>query len=193
MTERLRLIRLSSRSGLRWRWRPPPVPQRSHPPTSRPLLRTPHHTAGRLLHPEVRRLHHITAFRYLVLKPICFLTSSNYEFFVPHYILEFFCSPTHSRNYLKYPAALDCHSAHRLLPEITQPTLIVSGMLDILTPSYASYEMNKLLPNSELHCETFGTHFVLREYPDKCGKWIKEFRGHVTGMVHALWHSMGEF
>ena len=117
----------------------------------------------------------ITTFRYLVLKPICFLTNSNYEFFVTHYILEFFSSPTHSRNYLKYPAALDCHSAYHLLPEITQPTLIVSGMLDILTPAYASYEMNKLLPNSELHCETFGTHFVLLEYPDKCGKWIKEF------------------
>jgi hypothetical protein len=48
-------------------------------------------------------------------------------------------------------------------------------MLDVLTPAYASYEMAAEMPNAELRVQTFGTHFVLLEYPDRCAKWIKAF------------------
>jgi pimeloyl-ACP methyl ester carboxylesterase len=116
----------------------------------------------------------INAFRLCLLKPVCFLTNSNYEWFVVHYVLEFFCNPAHSVNYMKYPASLDCHSSYHLLHTITQQTVIVSGMLDVLTPSYTSYEMAAMMPNARVHVETWGTHFCLLEFPEKCGRVIKE-------------------
>jgi len=117
----------------------------------------------------------MTTFRYLVLKPWSFLTGSNYEWHAANYIFEFFHNKSHTVNYLKYPAALEAHSCYHVLEEIQQPTLIVTGMLDVLTPAYASYEMAYLMPNAELCCKLFGTHFVLLEYPEEAGERIKEF------------------
>ena len=117
----------------------------------------------------------MASFRYLVLKPWSFLTGSNYEWFAVNYVFEFFSNKTHTVNYLKYPAALDSHSCYHVLGEIPQPTLIITGMLDVLTPAYASYEMAYLMPNAELCCKLFGTHFVLLEYPEEAGALIKEF------------------
>jgi pimeloyl-ACP methyl ester carboxylesterase len=47
--------------------------------------------------------------------------------------------------------------------EICQPTLIITGCLDPLTPAYHSYEMARRIPNSTLLCKTLGSHFVMLE------------------------------
>lgn len=115
-------------------------------------------------------------FRVFLFKPLSFLTGRDYEWYGLNYFTDFFSyGPVHSVNYLKYPHMLDCHSAFHLLPEIKAPTLVVSGMLDVLTPSYHSYEMASRMPNCELLVKTWGTHFVLLEYPEEVGTRIEEF------------------
>ena len=90
-------------------------------------------------------------FRVFLFKPLSFLTGRDYEWYGLNYFTDFFSyGPVHSENYLKYPHMLDCHSAFHLLPEINAPTLVVSGMLDVLTPSYHSYEMASRMPNCEV-------------------------------------------
>jgi len=80
-------------------------------------------------------------------------------------------------NYLRLFQELDAHSAYHVLREIPHPTLIISGLLDYLTPAYQSREMKRKLPNSESLCVPGGTHFVLVEYPDKVTSRIARFLG----------------
>ena len=117
-----------------------------------------------------------TMLRVCVFKPVGFITARHYEHYATNYFLDFFnYSIEHSKNYMKYPHALDCHSSFHLLHTIEQKTLIVTGMLDVLTPAYHSYEMHALMPNSTLLCKTLGTHFVLLEYPEEVGGAIVKF------------------
>jgi len=68
--------------------------------------------------------------------------SSRLEWFLEQYISDLFgFGKQHTYNYLQLFQELDAHSVYHLLPDIKQPTLIVTGMLDILTPAYQSYEM----------------------------------------------------
>ena len=82
----------------------------------------------------------LVVLRFCVLKPFCFLTGrNNYEWYTVTYFTDFFNHGIqHSVNYLKMPAQLDCHSCFHLLHEIKNPTLIVTGMLDFITPAYHS-------------------------------------------------------
>jgi len=111
-----------------------------------------------------------------VIRPFCAIIQRDYELFAFNYFLEFFeHGKTHSSNYLRYPHALDAHSSYHILHEISHPTLLITGMLDVLTPAYHSYEMCSRMPNAELQCFLMGTHFVLLEYPNEIGKRIYEF------------------
>jgi pimeloyl-ACP methyl ester carboxylesterase len=67
------------------------------------------------------------------------------------------------RTYMRLFQELDAHSAYHLLPEITQPTLVVSGMLDFLTPSYQSREIAERMPNAEHLALARASHFALLE------------------------------
>lgn len=72
---------------------------------------------------------------------------------------------TRVENYLKLFQELDAHSVYHLLPEVRQPTLIVSGSLDYLTPAYQSRQMARRIPHARHLRIPFGTHFVLLERP----------------------------
>jgi len=78
-------------------------------------------------------------------------------------------------NYLRLFQELDAHSVYHLLRSIDHPTLIISGLLDYLTPSYQSREMHRKMPNAELVRFRGGTHFVLVEYPDRVVSRIERF------------------
>jgi pimeloyl-ACP methyl ester carboxylesterase len=66
-------------------------------------------------------------------------------------------------NYLRLFQALDAHSVYHLLPEVTQPTLVISGLLDWLTPARMSFEIARRIPNAQhLHLPT-GSHFAILE------------------------------
>jgi len=78
-------------------------------------------------------------------------------------------------NYLRLFQELDSHSVYHLLPEIKQPTLIISGGLDVMTPPYQSYEMAAKIRGSQHEHFPLGTHFALLEYPEKIPQLIKDF------------------
>ena len=69
-------------------------------------------------------------------------------------------------NYLRLFQELDAHSAYHLLPDITAPALVVSGLLDPLTPAYQSREIARRLPNAEHLRLLRAGHFALMERPD---------------------------
>jgi pimeloyl-ACP methyl ester carboxylesterase len=81
--------------------------------------------------------------------------------------------------------SLDTHSVFHLLDEITHPTLIFSGCMDVLTPAYHSFEMARRMPNAHHECYLFGTHFVLLEYPEQVAQRIAEFMASNGSDEHA--------
>lgn len=78
-------------------------------------------------------------------------------------------------NFLRLFQELDAHSVYHLLPEITQPALIVSGKLDMLTPAFQSSEIARRLPNAE-HLALFrASHFAMFERPEIVVPRIRSF------------------
>merc|ERR1712079_339767 len=53
-----------------------------------------------------------------------------------------------AQNYVRMFLELDAHSVYHLLETIQNPVLLISGLVDPLTPCVHSYEMDSLLPNS---------------------------------------------
>lgn len=85
---------------------------------------------------------------------------------------------TRVENYLKLFQELDAHSVYHLLPEVEQPTLVISGGLDYLTPAYQSRQMARRIPNATHLRIPLGTHFVLLERPARV---VEAVRSHVGG------------
>ncbi len=46
---------------------------------------------------------------------------------------------------------------------INIPSLIIHGRIDMLCPIYAAYELNRILPNSDLHIIPYGSHYSVAE------------------------------
>lgn len=67
------------------------------------------------------------------------------------------------RNYLRLFQELDAHSVYHLLPEITAPTLVVSGALDFFTPAYQSRQIAARMPNATHVALWRASHFALHE------------------------------
>jgi len=89
------------------------------------------------------------------------------RWFVTAYFDEFFTNGIeHSKNYFTILGSLDQHSVYSWLGDVEQETLILTGYLDIITPSFLSYELHSMIPNSIIRCWSGGTHFLLLEYPE---------------------------
>jgi 3-oxoadipate enol-lactonase len=78
-------------------------------------------------------------------------------------------------NFLRLFQELDAHSVYHLLREIEQPALVVSGMLDALTPAYQSKEIARRMPNAEYLRLARSSHFSLMERPDVLVPRIRRF------------------
>lgn len=136
------------------------------------------HTLAQLLrHPRVlpfaRALYTtcLPAVRVCLLWPLAFLLGLNYESFFYNYLQEVIqYGEHHTVNYFKLASCLDAHSCFHALDEIAQPTLIIAGMLDVLTPAYHSFEMASRMPNARLFCYNFGSHFCALEYHEEISK-----------------------
>lgn len=77
--------------------------------------------------------------------------------------------------YLRLFQELDAHSVYHLLGRITQPTLVISGGLDWLTPPGLSYAIAQRIPGAEhLHLR-LGSHFVLIEHSARVLGRIESF------------------
>ena len=61
------------------------------------------------------------------------------------------------------------------LNEIKQPTLLVWGNNDTITPPFVGKEFNKLIPNSELHFIDKCGHAPMMEVPDEFNKILHQF------------------
>jgi pimeloyl-ACP methyl ester carboxylesterase len=69
-------------------------------------------------------------------------------------------------NYLRLFQELDAHSTYHLLREIEAPALVISGLLDALTPAYQSREIARRMPNAE-HIQLLrSSHFSMIERPE---------------------------
>ncbi len=68
-------------------------------------------------------------------------------------------------NYLYLFQELDAHSVYHTLPAIEAPTLLISGLLDILTPARQSYTMARRIPRAEHLPLRRAGHFALLEQP----------------------------
>lgn len=66
-------------------------------------------------------------------------------------------------NYLRLFQALDAHSVYHLLPEVRQPTLVISGLLDWLTPARMSFEIARRIPGAQHLHLPLGSHFAVLE------------------------------
>jgi 3-oxoadipate enol-lactonase len=78
-------------------------------------------------------------------------------------------------NYMRLFQELDAHSVYHLLPEIEAPALIISGSLDILTPSRLSREMARRMPNAQHIPLKRCSHFAVLERPEVVVPAIKTF------------------
>lgn len=78
-------------------------------------------------------------------------------------------------NYLRLFQALDAHSVYHLLPEVRQPTLVISGLLDWLTPARMSFEIARRIPGAQhLHLRR-GSHFAVLEQTPRVIERIERF------------------
>jgi 3-oxoadipate enol-lactonase len=78
-------------------------------------------------------------------------------------------------NYLRLFQALDAHSVYHLLPEVRQPTLVISGLLDWLTPARMSFEIARRIPNAQHLHLPFGSHFAVLEQTPRVVDRIARF------------------
>jgi pimeloyl-ACP methyl ester carboxylesterase len=79
------------------------------------------------------------------------------------------------RAWLRLFQELDAHSVYHHLREIKHPTLLLSGLLDPLTPAYQTREIHRKMSSSIHLSFPLGTHFVLLEYPEKVTRAVASF------------------
>jgi pimeloyl-ACP methyl ester carboxylesterase len=67
------------------------------------------------------------------------------------------------------------------LNQIKQPTLLIWGANDTITPPFVAEEFNKLIPNSELHFIDKCCHAPMMEVPEGFNKTLESFLNKVNG------------
>lgn len=67
------------------------------------------------------------------------------------------------------------HNLGEELSKIQQPTLLVWGNNDIITPPFVGKEFHKLIPNSELHFIDKCGHAPMMEVPDEFNVLLEQF------------------
>lgn len=67
------------------------------------------------------------------------------------------------------------HNMAKEIPRIKQPTLLVWGLNDTITPPHVGHEFNKLIPNSELEFVDKCCHAPMMEHPEKFNRILSKF------------------
>lgn len=67
------------------------------------------------------------------------------------------------------------HSASDVLPQISEPTLVIVGTDDDFTPQWKGEEIHQLIPDSELAVVNTGTHVCMIEQPELVNLRIEKF------------------
>ena len=67
------------------------------------------------------------------------------------------------------------HNMAEEIQKIKQPTLLVWGLNDTITPPMVAHEFNRLIPNSQLHFIDKCCHAPMMEHPDKFNAILDKF------------------
>src|SRR5699024_9352246 len=90
---------------------------------------------------------------------------------------------------LKLTRSTHAYSMEDKLPQITQPTLLIWGKQDIITPPKVARQFNRLLPHSTLefinHCE----HAPMMERPESFYKLLNDFLHKINFNNHTKKHA----
>ena len=78
-------------------------------------------------------------------------------------------------DYLRLFQELDAHSVYHHLPDVPQPTLVISGGMDWLTPAKDSFKIARRIPRAEHLHFPLGSHFAVIEYPEKVLSRLEQF------------------
>ena len=101
-----------------------------------------------------------------------------FQIFLRNYLGPLFENEKDTRslkNYLRLFLELNAWSVYHLLPDIKIPTLLVSGLMDMLTPAMQSVEIARRIENAEHYCDPFSTHASILESPERCLAEIARF------------------
>ena len=79
------------------------------------------------------------------------------------------------RSWLQCFDELDAHSVYHVLPQISQPMLLISGFCDWITPPMQSVEIARRVPHAVHYCDPFSSHASLLESPEWCVAEIEVF------------------
>merc|ERR550534_106490 len=86
--------------------------------------------------------------------------------FIDQYWRHIVENQTTTESYLRMFQELNAHSVYHLLTTIKTPILLISGLLDPMTPAVQSFEMDHLLENSVHYCDPWSSHATLMENPE---------------------------
>lgn len=107
---------------------------------------------------------------------MCEIAGDDYLLrFLESYMGNLIRSEQSLTNYLRLFQELNAHSTFHLLDTISQPTLLISGMLDTLIPALQSVEMARRIKDCEHYCDPFSSHASLLESPEWCVAEIDHF------------------
>lgn len=67
------------------------------------------------------------------------------------------------------------HNMAKEIPKIIQPTLLVWGLNDTITPPHVAHEFNKLIPNTRLEFIDKCCHAPMMEHPEKFNVILSSF------------------
>merc|ERR1712151_1173509 len=105
-----------------------------------------------------------------------FYSQRRFAVWTAQYLVDMFShGESHLRHYVKMGHSLEIDDSVQQLNRIKHPTLLITGQLDLLTPSRGMFLMHKLLPNSRLLVRPYGGHFVVWEYPQWMARNIVDF------------------
>lgn len=76
---------------------------------------------------------------------------------------------------LKLTRSTHSHNMENMLPDIHQPTLLVWGKQDVVTPPKVALKFESLLPNAQLKWIDRCGHAPMMERPDEFSAYMKEF------------------
>jgi pimeloyl-ACP methyl ester carboxylesterase len=65
------------------------------------------------------------------------------------------------------------HNLSKEISRITQPTLLIWGLNDTITPPRVAHEFARLLPNAELHFVDHCGHAPMMEHPDRFNELVR--------------------
>lgn len=122
----------------------------------------------------IRRKMHPFLLVYLGIYTRAFGSPILKELLGPEYLINFMneylggitSDPKSCLNFLRLFQELDAHSLYHILPTITTPTLVVSGLWDALTPAYCSMEIARQMPRGKHHMDWVSSHATILENPE---------------------------